>query len=267
MTTRIARLAALTAFAVFLYLPIIVVAASSLDGTRQMVFPPEDPGFTWYVAFFEDPAWTGALEASLLIAVLASLASTTVATLVCWLVWRRATTFDTVLERTMMIPFLLPGIVFAVAVSLVIGAAGLLGTVAAIVIGHAAAIIAIPLVTIGLGFSLIQPSQIEAARTMGVTGNQMLPMVLMPMIRPYILTGALFAMIISMNEYVLAFMLSGFALETLPVKVYNSQRYGFTPTLSVGTVLYMTFSLVIFSAVAASGRLYALLGIETSVNR
>ncbi len=261
------KAALLTLFAVFLYLPIVVVTASSLNGTRQMVFPPENPGFTWYKAFFDDPAWTGALETSLVIAVCASLVSTTLATVVCYLLWRRQSNMNQLIYRSMMAPFILPGIVFAVALSLVVGALGWLGTVAAIVVGHAAAIVAVPLVTINLGFSLVQREQIEAARTFGITETQMLPMVLVPMVRPYILTGALFAMIISMNEYVLAFLLGSFSLETLPVKVFNSQRYGFTPTLSVGTVLYMGFSLVVFTSLALGGKLYALLGIQNSVER
>lgn len=259
---KLVRLLGLSAFGLFLYMPIFVVSGSSLNSSRQMVFPPVDPGFTWYIAFFNDPTWVSALTTSIVIALCSSLVATTLATVVAYLLWRRQSRLHEYLYRAVLIPFLLPGIVFAVSLSFVIAAFGIMGTKLAIIVGHAAVIIAIPLVTINLGFSLISKEQIEAARTMGVREFQLLPMVLVPMVRPYVLTGALFALIISMNEYVIAFLLSGFSVETLPIKVYNSQRYGFTPTLSVGTVLYMTFSLVVFTILAVTGRLYSLLGID-----
>lgn len=229
-----------------------------------MVFPPVDPGFTWYRAFFEDSAWTAALQNSLMIALVSAFLATLLATVVAYLLWRQQSRFHVLLNRALMAPFLLPGIVFAVSLSLIVTAMGLLGTHVAVIIGHTAIVIAIPLVTISLGFSQISNEQVEAARVMGVREIELIHMLLLPMIRPYILTGALFAMIISMNEYIVAFMLSGFTLETLPIKVYSSQRYGFTPTLSVGTVLYMSFSLLVFSYLAVTGRLYALLGIENN---
>ncbi|MFT5098399.1 MAG: putative spermidine/putrescine transport system permease protein [Planctomycetaceae bacterium] len=54
--------------------------------------------------------------------------------------------------------------------------------------------------------------------------------------RPYVLTGALFAMNIPMNENVVAFLLSGFSVETLPIKAYNSKCYGFTRLLKTPSV-------------------------------
>ena len=62
------------------------------------------------------------------------------------------------------------------------------------------------------------------------------------------ITGGLFALIISMNEY--GRFMSGFSVETLPIKIYNSQRYGFEPTLSVGTIIYIGFSLIVLSYIA-----------------
>ena len=60
-----------------------------------------------------------------------------------------------------------------------------------------------------------------------------------------------------MNEYG-AFMLSGFSVETLPIKIYNSQRYGFEPTLSVGTIIYIIF-INRPSYIEITGKLWSLL--------
>ncbi len=92
----------LMACAVFLYLPILVVSASSLNGSRQMVFPPVDPGFTWYRAFFEDSAWTAALQNSLMIALVSAFLATLLATVVAYLLWRQQSRFHVLLNRALM---------------------------------------------------------------------------------------------------------------------------------------------------------------------
>ena len=258
------RLLLLSLLALFLYTPIVVVMASSLNATRQMAFPPRELSARWYLAFFEDASWYGALNTSVAIAAGAAVLATALALICNFLLWSSNSKIATRLQQLMALPFLLPGIVFAVALSLLMTSIGLLGTYTAVVLGHTAAIVAIPLITIRMGFDDIDPANVEAARLMGVTQSQMLPELLVPALRPYLLTGGLFAFILSMNEYVIAMLLSSFAFETLPMRVLNSQRYGFTPSLSVGTVLYILFSLTCLGYLAARGRLLSLMGLGNS---
>ena len=124
-----------------------------------------------------------------------------------------------------------------------------------IILGHVALLVAIPLVTTQLGLSQVDSEHVDAATLMGLSEREMLFGLVLPIVRPYVITGGLFALIISMNEYVVAFLLSGFSVETLPIKIYNSQRYGFEPTLSVGTIIYISFSLVVLSYIATTGKL------------
>ena len=176
--------------------------------------------------------------------------------------WRRQSKLNRSLVGAVSLPFLLPGIVFAVSISLVTAFLGLLGSLAGIILGHTALLVAIPLVTARLGLGQVEQIHVEAAKLMGYSERQILTKLVIPIIRPYLVAGALFALIISMNEYIIAFMVSGFSIETLPIKIYNSQRYGFEPTLSVGTMVYMLFSLIVLSYIAATGKLWSLLGIK-----
>jgi putative spermidine/putrescine transport system permease protein len=82
----------------------------------------------------------------------------------------------------------------------------------------------------------------------------------LPLIRPYIVSGFAFAFVLSLNEYIVAYMTVGFTLETLPIKIFNALRYGYTPTMAAVAVLFVVLAAVIFGLVARFGDLPRLLG-------
>ena len=194
------KLFSLLGLGVFLYAPIFVVFGSSLNSSRQMVFPPSDPSMLWYQAFFSDPSWTGALVNSVVIACVSSILAMALAVLVAAEAWRRNSKFSRFLVGSISLPFLIPGIVFAVSISLVASIFGLLGTEVGIILGHVALLVAIPLVTTQLGLSQIDTEHVDAATLMGLSERETLFRLGLPIARPYVITGGLFALIISMNE-------------------------------------------------------------------
>ena len=62
---------------------------------------------------------------------------------------------------------------------------------------------------------------------------------MLPLVGPYILSGYAFAFVLSLNEYIVAYMVAGFTIETLPIKIFNSLRYGYTPTMAAVTVVFV----------------------------
>ena len=51
---------------------------------------------------------------------------------------------------------------------------------------------------------------------------------------------------LSLNEYIVAYMTVGFTVETLPIKIFNSLRYGYTPTMAAVTVLFVAIAALVF---------------------
>ena len=197
-----------------------------------MAFPPQDPSISWYTIFF-CYCWTTSLFNSIVIAVFSSTFATVIALVTALLLWQR----DSKLHQSFVgavMPFLLPGIVFAVSISLVTASLGLLGSLVGY-LSHTALLVAIPLVTARLGLAQIEQIQVEAAKLMGYSDRQILTKLVIPIIRPYLVAGALFSLIISMNEYIVAFMDNGFSIETLPIKfithsdTVSSQRFPWAP--------------------------------------
>ena len=88
--------------------------------------------------------------------------------------------------------------------------------------------------------------------------------VILPLLLPYIVSGYAFAFVLSLNEYIIAYMVAGFTVETLPVKIFNALRYGYTPILAVVSVIFVAMSALIFGLIGWFGNLPRLMGAERS---
>lgn len=260
MKTMVWRNLFLALVAVFLAAPLAIVVGVSFNHTTLMVFPPQHPGFTWYRTFFSDPAWMAALERSLAIAIAAALLSTSVALPVCYAIWRYNARLAKMLQGLGLVAFILPPVVIALVFLVFWNWIGYAGRIEDIAISHAVVFVALPLVTLALGFRSIDPALVEAARTMGAREGDIARTVVLPIILPSIISGLIFVFVLSLNEYIIAYMVAGFAIETLPIKVMNSLRMGFQPTMCVGAVIFMIIGVAGFAAIAAVGDLPKLLG-------
>jgi putative spermidine/putrescine transport system permease protein len=70
--------------------------------------------------------------------------------------------------------------------------------------------------------------------------------------------------VLSLNEDLIAYMTVGFTLETLPIKIFNALRYGYTPTMASVTVLFIALAALVFGLMARFGDLPRLLGAPAS---
>jgi putative spermidine/putrescine transport system permease protein len=252
----------LTLFGLFLAAPIVIVIGVSLNETRRMSFPPEQVSLHWYQVFFADPRWLSAFTVSLTIAGAAALLSMAMALPLAYAVWKFNTTLSRALAGLGTLPFMLPGVVISVVYLIFWSWTGHAGKIEDTVLSHAMFFLAVPLVTVNLGFRLIDRALVEAAQTMGARDGDVFRSVVLPLLLPYIVSGLLFVFVLSLNEYLIAYMVAGLNVETLPIKVFNSLRLGFEPTMCVGATLFMLVGTAAFSLVALLGDLPKLLGAD-----
>ncbi|SLN11119.1 ABC transporter permease [Oceanibacterium hippocampi] len=257
---RLLRTAFMTLVAVFLALPLIVIAGISLNEKRFLSFPPEGLSLRWYGELFADAGWLAAVERSLIVATLAGLLALTIAVPIAYLLWRHGLAYAKALYGLGIAPFMLPPVILALGYLIFWTSAGNHGQLENVVIAHAIFLTALPLITTSLGFEAINREVVEAARTMGAGEITVVRTVILPLIRPYMLSGFAFAYVLSLNEYIIAFMTVGFTYETLPVKIFNALRYGYSPVMAVVAVLFMAMSVTIFGLIARFGDLPRLLG-------
>ncbi len=144
---------------------------------------------------------------------------------------------------------------------------GLYGEMLATIVSHAIFFVTLPLVTISLGFESIDREIVEAAETMGADSKQVFRTVVFPMVRSYLVSGYAFCFVLSLNEYIVAYMVSGFTVETLPIKIFNALRYGYTPVMAAVTIFFVVLAALIFGLIGRFGDLPRLMGALTPERR
>ena len=249
---------------IFLAAPLVVVVGVSVNKPKRLLFPPEGFSMNWYGELFTKSDWAGSLTNSAIIAALAGLLAVCVALPLALYIWSRGGLLGRTLFALGIAPFLLPPVISALGFMVFWISAGFYGHIAATIVSHGVFLVALPLVTISLGLEGIERSLIEAARTMGANRRSVFLTIVFPLIRPYVISGFAFAVVLSLNEYIIAYMVAGFSAETLPIRIFNSLRYGYTPVMASAAVLFVLVALVVFGAVARFGDLPRLLGAHRS---
>ncbi|MDX3924190.1 MAG: ABC transporter permease [Shinella sp.] len=263
MTTFFRRLY-FTLIGLFLALPLIVVAGVSVNERQTLAFPPQGFSLSWYGEIFTNSEWRNALIASVTLAALSAAVALLIALPLAWFLWRRIAPWANVFQVLGIAPFTLPPVITALGLLTFWATTGFYGQPWTAVISHGIFFVTLPLVTVSLGFSAIDRSLVEAAATMGADDRTVFRTVVLPLILPYLVSGYAFAFVLSLNEYIVAYMTVGFTMETLPIKIFNALRYGYTPTMASVTILFVAIAAIVFGLVARFGDLPKLLGAMSS---
>jgi putative spermidine/putrescine transport system permease protein len=216
----------------FLALPLLVVILGGL--TTDTVLRMPIPGFTlhWVREGLQDESWTAAVLTSTLLAALASLAATVLGTAAAIGLSRTRSWAAAFLREALMAPLMLPYIVLGAAILQVSAAAGFMQTFAALLPGHT--VIVIPFV-LQSTLPLLSAEQIileDASADLGAGPFGTIWHITLPLIRPGILTGAIFAFIFSWTNVEMSMFQTTSELVTLPVKIYNYVQYQVDPLIA-----------------------------------
>ena len=228
---------------VFLIAPSLIVIPISFGNPGEIEFPPRQFSFTLYRQFFGDPSWWGALAQSLLVA------TTTTAVAIClvvpaaYAIARSRLPGRGVLRALFTMPMLVPVIVLGLGLYLQFTAWGLLDTTVGLVLAHIMLTTPFLLVSIMSGLGHADTALETVAMVMGASRLRIVLRVVLPQLRASILVGALFAFLISLDEVIVAYFLTGTRTQTLPVKMYSAIRWEVSPVIAAISTLLTVLSL------------------------
>lgn len=256
----LARRAFLTLIGLFIAAPLVVVTAVSFNETRRMSFPPTQFSLRWYKAFFADDGWTAALERSLSISAGAAVVAVLVALPLAYAVWRYGSKAAGLIAGVGSGLFLVPGVVAALMFSAFWSLVGHVGRMENVVLSHSVLLLGIPIALLTAGFSRIDKGLVEAANTMGADAAGAFRTVVLPAIGPYLVCALTYVFVLSLNEYLVAYMVAGFSVQTLPIRVFTNMRAGYEPTMCVGAVIFMVLGFGGFALLSRFADLPKLMG-------
>ncbi len=240
--------------------PLVVIAGVSVNERKFLSFPPKGFSPRWYLEIVQNDAWFAALQNSLLVATLSATLAVSIAIPVAYGLWRSGSRALQALFALGVMPFVLPPVIMALGFLIFFALVGSHGQMVNVILAHGIFLVALPLITVSLGLQSIEREMIEAGQTLGADGLTLFRTIVLPIVRPYVISGFAFAFVLSLNEYIIAFMTVGFTIETLPIKIFNSLRYGYTPVMASVAVVFMVINAVVFGLIGRFGDLPKLLG-------
>jgi len=241
---RAAMLAMVAVVYGFLMLPIFIVVVASFNAGQTLSFPPTGFSLKWYVAFFKSAPLMESLRLSLVLAAVATLGATVIGTSAALYYVRFARKWREAFRLFTLAPLLLPEILTAIALLFFYYQIGLgTRTVVGLFVGHV--VICVPFVFLQVTAALynLSPSLEEAARSLGASPATTFRRVTLPLIKPGVINGALFAFIISFDNVTISLLLKGIGTMTLPMQVFDYLRWNFDPTTAAASTVSIVMTL------------------------
>ncbi|RST50050.1 ABC transporter permease [Variovorax sp. MHTC-1] len=230
----------------FLLLPIAIIVLMSLNAGEFMSFPPQGISLRWFGALFVNEAFMRAIRSSLLLASAATLTSSVIGIAGALYVVRYAQRLREPLRMLLMMPLMLPEILTAIALLFFLYASGIgTRTMFGLVVGHV--LVTLPYVFTNVASALYnQDASLEqAARSLGASPWRAFVRVTLPLIKPGIITGALFAFVISFDLFNMSLLLKGIGMTTLPLQLFDYLRWDFDPTAAAVSTVSIVLTLVV----------------------
>jgi putative spermidine/putrescine transport system permease protein len=235
---------------VFLALPTLAVIPMSFNSAELLVFPPPGYSTRWFKTFFQRPEWYGAAINSLIIALLTTVAATIIGTAASMALARSRFRLKGAIAVIFLLPMMVPAIVTGVALYRSYAVWGLAGTIPGLVLAHT--IVALPFVVINVSAVLNRMDwrMEQAALSLGASHLQAFLRVTLPIIKPGVMAGALFAFLTSFDEVVVALFMTGVDTVTLPVQMWAGIRFEINPVVAAVSVMLVGLSAFVFTVYA-----------------
>jgi putative spermidine/putrescine transport system permease protein len=217
--------------------------------TKEMLaLDPAGYSLQWYEDFFTNLNWQGAVKNSFIIAIFATLISTSLGTVAALGLSRSSMPYRSLFMAILISPMIVPLIISAAGMYFFYTKVGLQATHVGVILAHAA--LGTPFVVITVTATLVgfDHSLTRAAASLGANTTTTFFKVIMPLILPGVISGALFAFITSFDEVVVVLFVGSFEQRTIPWQMFSGIREQISPTiLAVATLLILISILLLIS--------------------
>lgn len=236
----------------FLYIPISVLVGLSFN---EGGLPTAWTGFSvkWYGALAGNNDILKAAGNTLVVALFSTVLSTLLGTLLAVGVEIRRRNGNW-LETIIFAPMIIPDIVLAIALLSMFSLLGVKMGLHTIVVSHVVFNLAFVCAVVRARLKSFDWSIVEASADLGASTMTTLYRIVIPVLMPAIIAGALLAFTLSVDEFIIAFFTAGAGRSsiTLPMQIFAMIRFGVTPEINALATIVMSVSVV---ALALSQRL------------
>jgi putative spermidine/putrescine transport system permease protein len=243
-----------TAILFFLLAPMVIIVPLSFNPEPFFTYPLRGFSIRWYVQFLGGLEWQLAIKNSIIVAsattVLATLLGTAAAVGLTLANFRG----KGLLIGFLLLPMMVPHIIIGVGMFFLYSWLGLIQTLWGLILAHTT--IAAPFVVLTVAATLANFNKNLVRAAMGLGAGPLLAFrkVVLPLILPGVIAGAVFAFVISFDELIIALFLAGSDHRTLPRQMWSGTREEISPVITAVATVLMGMSILLVLSMEALRR-------------
>ncbi len=226
----------------FLISPIIAIMPLSFNSETFFSYPMPGYSLRWYQDFFFNERWMNALKMSFIVAIAATALATTLGTIAALGLSRANFPAKSTVMAVLISPMIVPIIISAVGMFKFYAEMNLAGTLLGVVLAHTALATPFVVITVTATLSAFDKTLIRAGASCGAPPYTVFFKVMMPLILPGMISGALFAFVTSFDEVVVVLFLASPEQRTLPLQMFAGIRELISPTITAAATVLVLFS-------------------------
>ncbi|MBN2742209.1 MAG: ABC transporter permease [Rhodobacteraceae bacterium] len=217
--------------------------------TFGMQEPQAERGWSWWMDVWQHATWIGVAKNSLIIGFFATILATSLGTLAALGLSRPEMPYRRAIMAILISPMIVPIIITATGLFFFYSKVGLAHTYPGIIMAHAT--LGIPFVIITVTATLVgfDNSLSRAAANMGADPRTTFFKIIMPLILPGVVSGALFAFVSSFDEVVVVLFVGGYEQQTIPRQMWNGIREQISPAILAVATILVFFSIALLTTV------------------
>ncbi len=232
---------------VFLFGPIVLLVLFSFNANRYGTFPITGWTLEWYRQAFSDYQVHDAVSTTIKVALQVTLISTVVGTAAAFPLVRSNLPFREGIRIVFILPIMIPGLLIGVSL-LVLFTSTFHWTLSpeTAVIGQAVYTTPFVILLVAARLQGFDTRLERAAADLGANALHRLVRIVLPLILPAIVAGALFAFTLSLDEFIITYFLIG-GHNTLPIFIYTQVKFGITPEVNAVASMLLVGSLTLLA--------------------
>ena len=234
----------LTLTMLFFYLPILYIIIFSLNDSRSLT---KFGGFSlrWYEKMFADSTMMEAVLYTVIIAVIATVVATVVGTITAIGLSKSRKVVQKMVERINDLPVMNPDIVTAISLLMFFSVLTVKKGFGTLLIAHIMFCIPYVMLSVTPKLRSLDPNLIDAAMDLGATPFQALTKVIVPQIKPGIVSGALIAFTMSFDDFVISYFTTGNGVNNISILVYTMSKRVNPSINALSTIVILLITLVL----------------------
>lgn len=239
------------AFMAFLLLPILVVVVISFSSATYIAFPMPGVSLQWYERVFDYAPFMQSLKVSIQIAVASAVLGAMLGVPAALWAARSQSVAANAVSTFLLAPISVPAIVLGFSLLYMLSALSMGVSFTSLLITHTVVSISDIARTVLAVYRAVPPDFEEAAAVLGASRWKTFWHVTMPMIRPGIFAGGMFAVLISLDNLPLSFFFGSSTTNTLPVVMLSYMQNQFDPSIAAISTIQMLIAVVALLVVNA----------------